>query len=132
MSAEAVTYALLTGAGPVTSVVGTRIYPAMLPEGIATPAIVYSLVTAVPLPAIDATSPTHLTRSRVQVDLLGSDFAQLRSLRDAVVAALRFQRGTQGGYFVNAVWLDHEGPITHDEQLSLWHRPVDFIVLHQH
>lgn len=138
MSAEAVVYALLTGAGPVTAIVGAgaaaRIYPAVLPQSVKpTPAaIVYSLVSAVPLPVMDTTSPTHLTRSRVQVDLLGADFAQLRTLRDAVVTALRFQRGLIATFQVIATWLDLEGPVTFDDQLGLWHRPVDFLLLHQH
>lgn len=132
MSAEAVIYALLSSAAPVTGWVNDRIYPSMLPTGVQPPALVYSLVSAVPPAVMDATEPTHLTRSRVQVDLLGSDFANLRIVRDVVVAALRFQRGVIATFTVHAVTLDHEGPVTFDEALALWHRPIDFVVLHQH
>lgn len=138
MSAEAVVYALLTGAGPVAAIVGSGagalVYPGLLPEGVKpTPAaIVYTLVSAMPMPAIDATAATHMTRSRVQVDLLSASYPQLRTLRDAVVAALRFQRGAIAGFQVVSVMLDLEGPVTHDEQLGLWHRPLDFVVIHEH
>lgn len=131
MSAEAVVYALLSGAGPVTSIVGTRVYPVVLPEGVKPPAVVYGLVSAMQPATVDATSPTHLMRSRVQVDLVGADFALLRTLRDAVVAALRFQRGVIASFFVHAITLDLEAPVTFDQPLALWHRPLDFIVLHQ-
>lgn len=131
MIAEAVVYALLTGAGPVTSVVGQRIYPVALPMGTPMPAIVYSLVSAVSLPALDAQAATHLTQSRVQVDMVGHDFAALRALRTAVLAALRFQRGAIAGTTVHAVLHGGDGPPTYDMALDLHHRPVDLLITHE-
>lgn len=135
MNAEAIVYALLTGAGAVTAIVADRIYPVMVPQGVTLtePALLYSLVSSSRVPAIDARSPTHTTRSRVQVDLIALEpqFAQLRTLRNAVVAALQFQRGTVAGAVVHAVLPAFEGPVTFDQQLGLWHRPLDFMVHHQ-
>ena len=130
MKAEAILYALLTGAGPVTAIVGTRIYPAMLPLGIATPAIVVELVSSVHAGRIDATASTHLYRSRMQVNLLGPDYAVLYTLRAAVIDALRFQRGAIAGATVHTVATDNEGPVTFDEQLGIFNRPLDFVVHH--
>lgn len=131
MLAENVTYALLTGAGAVTAIVATRIYPVVLPLKQPTPAIVYELVSAVRAPAIDAQSATHLTRSRVQVNLLSKDLAVTRTLRDAVVAAMQHQRGTLGGVVVHSITHAGEGPVTYDEALDLYHRPVDFLITHE-
>lgn len=131
MLAEAAAYALLSGAGAVTAIVQTRIYPVEVPMGQSMPALAYELVSAVPKGALDASAPTHLTRSRVRVNLVGADFDALRSLRDAVVSALRHQRGTFGGTEVHAVFLDYEGPVTFDQPLGLYTRPVDFMFLHQ-
>jgi hypothetical protein len=131
VSAEAVVYALLSGAGPVTAIVGTRIYPVVLPRKQKTTAIVYELVSAVRHPAIDATNSTHLVQSRVTVNLLGTDYEQVRVLREAVVSALQFQRGTIGGVTVHAVLHSVESAVTFDSDLGLYMRPIDFIVHHQ-
>lgn len=131
MLAEAAAYALLSGAAPVTSVVGARIFPVEVPQNQVTPAIAYELVSGVPTGALDASAPTHLTRSRIRVNLIGKDFDPLKALRTSVVAALRHQRGTFGGTEVHAVFLDYEGPVTYDQALGLFVRPIDFIFLHQ-
>lgn len=131
MSAETAVYALLAGAGPVTAIVGTRIYPVVLPEGIATPALVYTLISAVRSPKIDAFAATHLTRSRVQIDLLAKDWPTLNTLRDAVVAALQFQRGVIAATTVHSVLHGGEGLTSHDQELEIFHRPIDVIVTHE-
>lgn len=128
MKAEAVVYALLAGAGAVTSIVSTRIYPVVLPEGVATPAIVYELISSSHAPALDAQAATHLLTTRVQVNLIGSNYAQVRDLRTAVINALRYQRGAIAGATVHAVLPGFEGPVTFDSDLGLFHRPLDFVL----
>ena len=131
MSADAVVYALLSGAGAVTAIVGTRIYPVLLPEKQPTPAIVYEQISSVREPAIDAQAATHTTRSRYQINLLSTDHAVARTLRAAVVAALQFQRGSIGGITVHSVLHAGEGPVGFDQQLGLFFLPIDFLVTHQ-
>lgn len=131
MNAEAAVYALLTGAGAVTSIVGTRVYPVVLPERQPTPAVVYELVAAVNQGRIDAQAATHLMRSRVQINLLSKDYAVLRTLREAVVSALRFQRGTVAGCVVHAITHEGDGPTSFDHELAVFHRYVDFHVFHE-
>lgn len=131
MEAEAVTYALLSGAGAVTLVVGTRIFPEMLPLKQPSPAIVYGLVSAVRVPALDAYATTHLMRSRVQVNLISKDHGVTRTLRTAVLAAMQFQRGTVASVAVHSVLHAGEGPVTHDQELDLYMRPLDFLITHE-
>jgi hypothetical protein len=133
MSAEAVVYALLTGAGAVTAVVGSRIYPEVLPEKQPTPAIVYEHVSSSRSGAIavDAVASTHLTRTRIQVNLLSTDHTVTRSLMVAVVAALQFKRGLIGGVTVHSVLHAGEGPVSYDQALGLYHRPIDFLITHE-
>jgi hypothetical protein len=133
MSAEAVVYALLTGAGAVTAVVGTRIYPEALPEKQPTPAIVYEQISSSRSGAIavDALASTHLTRTRYQLNLLSKDHAVARTLRAAVVAALQFQRGAIGGVTVHSVLHAGEGPVSFDPGLEVFLLPVDFSITHE-
>ena len=131
MEAELVTYALLSGAGPVTAVVGVRIFPEMLPLKQPSPAIVYGLVTGVRVPAIDAQAATHLMRSRVQVNLISKDHGVTRTLRAAVLAAMQFKRGAIGGVTVQSVLHAGEGPVSYDADLDLYMRPLDFLITHE-
>jgi len=131
MSHEAVTYALLAGAGAVTAIVGTRIYPTVLPVGISTPAIVYELISSWRPGALDARAVTHLTRTRVQINLMTADHAVLLSMRDAVVDAMQFERGYIGGVTVHSVLPAGEGPDLYDHELRLFVRPVDFTLTYE-
>lgn len=128
MSADAVINALLTGAAPVTALVGTRIYPAVAPENTPAPFIAFELVSNVRLPRIDAQAAAHLARARVQVNLVAEAYATVKALRAAVVAACQFQRGILAGVSVVSVLPEGDGPISFDAALGLFHQPVDFSV----
>lgn len=128
MSADAVINALLTGAAAVTAIAGTRIYPAVAPEGTVAPFIAYELVSNVRLPRIDAQASAHLARARVQLNLVAVDYATVKALRAAVVAACQFQRGMLAGASVVSVLPEGDGPITFSDDLGLFHQPIDFSV----
>ena len=131
MSIERVTYALLSGAGAVTSIVGTRIYPVVLPQGQGAPALVYEPISATRAGAIDAYATTHLTRGRVQVNLVVATYPELHPLREAVKAAMQFQRGLIGGVTVHSIVHAGEGPVQYDQQLGLFSQPIDFLIHHE-
>lgn len=128
MTAEAVMYALMTGAGPVTSLVGTRIYPSVLPEGQPTPALVLEHVSTYRPPVIDAYAPTHLAQARIQCNCLAPTHTASRALADAVRQAAQFARGVIAGVRVHSVLHAGEGPATYDADLGVFHQPVDFMV----
>jgi len=126
MLAEAVIYALLNGAGAVTAIAGTRIYPAIAPENTAAPLITIDLVSSVRQARIDALANTHLVLARVQVNLVAADYVTVKAMRAAVVAACQFQRGMISGASVASVLPSGDGPITFDGALGLFHQPIDF------
>lgn len=129
MSAISIAYALLSGAAAVTAITSTRIYPVELPEGVALPAIVMDLISNVREGAIDAAASRHVTRARVQVSLLTSSYTQQESLRNAVVAAMQFQRGAIGGESVISVLKGPDGPTSFDAGMGdVYHHPVDFFL----
>lgn len=131
MSVERVTYTLLKNDAAVTAIVGTRIYPVMLPQQQPTPAIVYEIISSPRMGVIDARDATHLTRTRVQINLLSADYYTLRTLRDAVMAAMQFERGSIGGVTVHSVLPAGEGPDSYDQPLRLFMRPLDFLITHE-
>ena len=131
MSAEAVMYALMTGAGPVTAIVSTRIYPVVLPQNVAMPALVLEHISTYRPPVIDAYAGTHMAQTRIQCNCLAVDHTTCRSLATAVRQAAQFQRGTIAGVLVHSVLHAGEGPATYDADSGVFHQPVDFIVTYQ-
>ena len=124
-------YALMTGAGPVTSIVSTRIYPVMLPEGQQLPALVIDHVSTYRPAVIDAFAANHLAQARIQCNCLASDHTTCRSLADAVRTAAQFQRGSIASVTVVSVLHAGEGPATFDVDLKVFHQPIDFIITYQ-
>ena len=55
----------------------------------------------------------------------------LKALRDAVTAALQFQRGALGGGAVIAILPDQAGPDLVDAGLGAFFQPIDFLVVHE-
>lgn len=86
MSAESDLYASLNVAG-VTALVSSRIYPDMLPEGAAYPAVVYARTGTDP---IDSISSMHFGDFvTFAVSVWGKTRTQADAAADAVEAALR-------------------------------------------
>lgn len=131
MTAEAVMYALMTGAGPVTSIVDTRVYPVVLPEGKPLPALVLEHVSTYRPPVIDAYAGTHMAATRIQCNCLAVSHIVCRALADAVRLAAQFQRGSIAGVLVHSVLHAGEGPATYDAETGAFHQPIDFIVTFQ-
>jgi hypothetical protein len=131
MSASKVVYALLSGAGGVTSIVNDRIYPVDVPLGKPMPVITYEPISARRTGAIDAYAPTHLTVARMQINPVAKDYPQLLQMLEAIKAALQFQRGVIGGVTVHSVLHDGEGPVQFDQQLGTYIQPIDFLVTHE-
>lgn len=130
MTCEAAVYSLLNVAG-VTAIVGTRIYPTAMPVGVSTPAIVYELISSWRPGALDAYATTHLTRARVQINLMSADHSVLLTLRSAVFNAMQFKRGVIGGVTVHSVLPSGEGPDQYDPEMRLFLRPVDFTLTYE-
>lgn len=132
MSAIKVTYALLSGAAAVTALVpADRICPVFLPQGKTMPAIVFEPISAIRPGAIDAYAPTHLTRARVQINLIAVDYAGVLQLLEAVKPAMQFQRGVIAGVTVHSVLHAGEGPAVYDQQLGLVSQAIDFFITHE-
>jgi hypothetical protein len=129
MSAQAIAYALISAAAGVTAITSTRIYPSDLPEGVSLPAAVIRLVSNVRAGVIDANAAEHLYRARVQVNALSSSFVQSQTLRTAIKACMRFQRGSIGGVTVASIVDDVDLPDDYDQELHAYVAPADFIIV---
>ena len=129
MSAQAIANALIGSAAGVVSLVSDRVYPSMLPAGVSLPAAVVRLVSNVRVGTIDAAAALHTYRARIQVNALAPTFPQAQALRQAVKAAMRFQRGAVAGVTVASIVDDVELPDDYDEELHAYVAPADFIIV---
>jgi hypothetical protein len=86
---------LLLGAGAVSSLASTRIYPGALPQSVAYPAAAVSQVSRVPV--YDDDGASGLTEERYTVDCWGLTYTAAKGLARAVVATLSAYAGTPAG-----------------------------------
>jgi hypothetical protein len=82
---ETVFRSALTSATSVTAIVGTRIYPLVLPTDPTLPAIEFTFVAGLNIPTMDSMG---VQKYRVEVNCWGDTYDDAVSLRYAVVKAL--------------------------------------------
>jgi hypothetical protein len=84
MSLETKIYTLLSG---VVAVVGTRIYPLVAPQEAELPLIVYTRISSGREYSMDGYS--NLENPRMQIDCFAGTYAEVKTLSEAVVSAMR-------------------------------------------
>ena len=79
-------YSALAADAAVSALAGTRVYPVILPQGATFPAVTFSAVGGNPNNTLEGQS--NLLNTRVQFDSWGQSPATVKSLADAVEAAI--------------------------------------------
>jgi hypothetical protein len=97
---EKALHAALAGNAAVAAIVGTRIYPLMLPEGTPLPAVTYHRISGVP--ANSLTGHSGLEAVTVQVDGWARGFAEAKNLAASIRLAMA------GAPFVNILDEDRD------------------------
>lgn len=131
MRAEKAIHALLAQAVAVTAIVGDRIYSHTLLQGEPLPALVVEHVSTVQLSTLDAAAEFGLMQSRIQVTGLAGAYPALKDLLEQVRIACNYQRGLIAGVRVNSVVRDVVGPDFSDDDRTVFHQSIDFIVTFQ-
>ena len=90
MNAEGAIRAAILASAPVTALVGTRVYPMMLPQAPTFPAIVYQRISTVPDMLVEGPGFAPI---RIQLSMWATTFGGARTLADAVVTALHGYHG---------------------------------------
>lgn len=79
-------YTVISGAAAVAAVVSTRIYPVVLPQDVALPAISYSRISGGQINSL--TGYSNLESPRIQVDVWGETYSSVKSLAADVHTAM--------------------------------------------
>jgi len=107
MNAQKATYNILSNASGVTDIVGTNIFPVLIPKGTAFPAICYTQLQTEMTNTKDSNS--RLDFARMQVDCLGTTYTETLQIADAVRVAMNItSAGTYNGVFVQSVFIEDE------------------------
>ena len=80
-------HAALAGHAGLTALVGDRIYPVVLPEGVSYPAVRYQRIGGGPLQHTGGDS--GLENARIQIDVWAKRYAQAKDTAEQVRAAIR-------------------------------------------
>lgn len=114
MSWETALRNILLADSAVMNLVGNRIYPLVLPENAALPAIAYAVVNESRAHAM--LEPVPLREVTLAVQCYAKTYSQARALADAVTAALDGYRGALG---------DGYAGIVVDRGITQYHADVD-------
>ncbi len=127
---EKAIYAILAADAGVNAIVGTRIYPGKLPQGVTLPAIVYGRITTGPNHASGNTpglrSAFIQTTCYDEDDATQSAYEGADVLGKAVKSALSRYSGTIAGIVVQQIFLDDERD-TYEFDTNKEGRAIDFI-----
>ena len=103
---EAAVFAKMEADQDIYSLVGTRIYPLLIPQTAPLPAIAYQKVSAAQSAAHNGSS--HLARSRMQLTLVAETYADVKELATAVRACWHAFKGMVGYFEIQAAFVESE------------------------
>ena len=105
MSVETELYTLLTSESDITDLVGTAIYPYVIPQDVSLPAIVYQQIAGVP--GYTADGQDNLTPYELQVTCWDNSYSDVRELATKTKAALTAYSGGN----IDVIYITGEGDI---------------------
>ena len=109
MNIEEALYSCLTSDAGVAALVSTRIYPNVVPQDIALPAVAYQRISTTRVMAHDG--PTGVANARFQFTVSASTYSSARNVANAIRTALDGFSGLMGGQSgvkVEAVFVEND------------------------
>ncbi len=129
MNPEALIGAWLPTIPGLVALVGTRIALAQLPQGTTYPALVYTVIDAIPEPTVNPFASPQLVRARVQFNPLGATMSTVKAIQLALRDGIDFtHRQTKGGKFVVSCRADMLGPTSKDNEAGVYTQSQDYVL----
>lgn len=127
---ESVLYSLLVGDATVGGLVGTRVYPAIVPQNASLPATTYQQLSGVR--EHTCAGPQGMASPRFQINCWADTYAEARTLSDAVRVLLDGYSGTVSERTVHVMMLEDEGDMPEvpagKDVLKRFVKRLDFII----
>ena len=120
---ETLVYTTLTGDAGVAALVGTRVYPAIIPQDAALPALAYQRISSQAIQWQDGSAAP--IRPRIQVTAVADDYSEAKGLAAAVRSALN---GVSSGQILSS-FMDTDADGFTDTS-DLYTVRMDFLIWH--
>ena len=127
MTIEEALHEYLSGRTEITDLVGNRIYPIVLPQGPAYPALTYIKISGPVLHDVDIAYP------RFQLSSWGEEYSDVKQLAAAVKEVLQRFKGVMGsapGIKVSQVVFENELDL-YDPETGVYHIPADYTIIYR-
>lgn len=99
---------LSTYAG-LTSLISTRVYPLVIPQGATLPCLTYQRISTVRSPSLDSSGiGNELSSARFQFDVWATTALSAKTITDQLRAALHGKKGTMGSVTIHSALVDDE------------------------
>lgn len=128
MSAEKVINALLHADAALVALVGTNIFPGVIPQGTVLPAVGYNHISTVERTTAAMNETTTLCTSRIEVAVQAKTYPSQKDVLKAVRKACKNKSGIIAGVTVHSVRVDTRGPDMRDDDLKIYMQTQDFMV----
>jgi len=128
---EEALFAYLKSYAGLVSLVGTRIYPLVLPQNPTLPAVTYFKVSRVGGRAMSSPTPRYI-RVRFQFSCWSTSYGGVKGVAEQIKAALQDYHGLMGGtHGVTVLDADvaNEQDI-YEPDTGIYHLPVDVFIYH--
>lgn len=122
-------YAIGQAASGITAIIGSRMYPIVLPQDGTLPAIVYRQTGGEVVQAMGG-SP-GLKRKMIQLLALSPDVSQMRQIVEEIRIAYDRYRGTIAGVSINDIFVSDVGAEGYDDTLQVFYGSVDLTIWHE-
>lgn len=127
---ETAIYSILVQDATINGLVSTRIYPNLIPQGKAMPAITYQQISGVRDAVMDG--PTGLVAARFQINCWAKKYNDAKELTEAVRKELDGYSGTVNSRKIEVIMLEDEGDMPQilpgTDVLKRHGKRLDFIV----
>ncbi len=128
MSIEEALYTRLSNHGGLSALVGTRIYPSVMPQGVTLPALTYRKTGGARVHAMG--SDPGVARPRFELSCWSTSYNEAKDVGAQVRAALQRWRGTVSGVTVQDAFIKGEAD-SFEPDTGLHRVDLDFEINHQ-
>jgi hypothetical protein len=123
---ESALYSILTGAGAVTALVSTRVYPVMAAQSGSGDYIRYAKVDGQPYHTMEGAG--GLRWGRFSFLCHGSTWSAAKAIAAVVLSTLDGYTGTVTNVSIKSCLSEEEVDLEYDDQARLYGRAVDFMI----
>lgn len=109
----------------LAGLIGTRVYPMILPQNPTLPAVTYQVIDGTSDVTTDG--PTGLANPRIQIDCWGATYGAMVPVFEAVRKRLNGYRGAAGGVTVQGIFLVRQRDL-YDYDAKVYRRTADWSI----